>query len=131
MLYGIVKENYYFCATKRGNSEYKSTKKILIGMEAKILERENEIVVAIEGRVDTLSAPELEEVVSPIWETGAITLVFDCEQMEYISSSGLRVVLTAHKRVAANGGKFILRNLQPAVRSVIDMTGFSRIIVIE
>lgn len=100
-------------------------------MEAKILERENEIIVTIKGRVDTVSAPELEQVVSPIWATPAITLVFDCEQMEYISSSGLRIVLTAHKRVAAQGGKFILRNLNPAVRSVIDMTGFSRIVLIE
>lgn len=100
-------------------------------MEARISERENEIVVAIIGRVDTLSAPELEQVTSPIWAKPAITLVFDCEEMEYISSSGLRVVLTAHKRVVANGGKFILRNLNAAVRSVIDMTGFSRIIAIE
>lgn len=100
-------------------------------MEAKILEREKEIIVTIKGRVDAVSAPELEQAVSPIWATPAITLVFDCNEMEYISSSGLRVVLTAHKRVTANGGKFILRSLNPAVRSVIDMTGFSRIIAIE
>lgn len=100
-------------------------------MEAKILEREKEIIVTIKGRVDAVSAPELEQAVSPIWATPATTLIFDCEQMEYISSSGLRVVLTAHKRMAAVGSKFILRNLQPAVRSVIDITGFSRIILIE
>lgn len=100
-------------------------------MEILIFEKENEVVVAIEGRVDTVSAPDLEQKVSPLWAADSVTLVFDCEKMDYISSSGLRIILTAHKRVTANGGKFILRNINPAVRSVIDMTGFSRIITIE
>lgn len=100
-------------------------------MEAKVLDNNNEVIVAIGGRVDTLAAPELEQVVSPLWATPGITLVFDCEKMDYISSSGLRIVLTAHKQVTAKAGKFILRNLTREVRSVIDMTGFSRIIPIE
>ena len=69
--------------------------------------------------------------VSPIWTTPGIKLVFDCEKLEYISSSGLRIILTAHKQITARGGKFILRNLTREVRSVIDLTGFSRILVIE
>lgn len=100
-------------------------------MEAKVLDKGNEVIVAIGGRVDTLAAPELEQVVSPLWAASGITLVFDCEKMDYISSSGLRIVLTAHKQVTAKAGKFILRNLTPEVRSVIDITGFSRIITIE
>lgn len=100
-------------------------------MEAKVLDKGNEVIVAIGGRVDTLAAPELEQVVSPLWAASGITLVFDCEKMDYISSSGLRIVLTAHKQVTAKAGKFILRNLTREVRSVIDMTGFSRIIPIE
>ena len=51
--------------------------------------------------------------------------------MEYLSSSGLRVILTAHKQANANGGKFVVRNLTREVRAVIDMTGFSRILAIE
>lgn len=100
-------------------------------MEIKIVDNHREVIVAIGGRVDTLAAPELEQVVSPLWATPGITLVFDCEEMEFISSSGLRIVLTAHKQVTAKAGKFILRNLTPEVRSVIDITGFSRIITIE
>ena len=53
------------------------------------------------------------------------------EKMEYISSSGLRIILTAHKKVTAKGGKFIVRNLTREVSSVIDLTGFSRILTIE
>lgn len=100
-------------------------------MDVNVLNDNNEVVVVIEGRVDTVSAPDLEAKVSPIWATPGIKLVFDCEKMAYISSSGLRVVLTAHKQITANGGKFILRNLTQDVRTVIDMTGFSRIITIE
>lgn len=100
-------------------------------METKVLHNNNEVVVVIEGRVDTVSAPELEQKVRPLWATSDTTLVFDCQKMEFISSSGLRIVLTAHKQIVAKGGKFILRNLTPEVRTVIDMTGFSRIIEIE
>ena len=87
--------------------------------------------MSIEGRVDTVTVPDLELKVSPIWDMPAITLVFDCEKMEYISSSGLRIILTAHKKVTAKGGKFIVRNLTREVSSVIDLTGFSRILTIE
>lgn len=99
-------------------------------MEVKILEQAAERVVVICGRVDTITASDLEAAVSQIWNE-PITLVFDCTKMEYISSSGLRVVLKAHKQVSACGGKFIMRNLNAEVRSVIDMTGFSRILTIE
>ena len=100
-------------------------------MEVQILDQNGEKVVVIEGRVDTVTAPDLEMKVSPIWAKPAITLVFDCEKLEYLSSSGLRIILTAHKQVTAKGGKFIMRNLTREVRSVIDLTGFSRILTIE
>lgn len=100
-------------------------------MEVKILKQNEEVVVAIEGRVDTVTAPDLEMKVSPLWKEVGITLVFDCEKLEYLSSSGLRIILSSHKQVASRGGKFILRNLNREVRSVIDLTGFSRILVIE
>ena len=100
-------------------------------MEVKILEQNGEHLVAIEGRVDTVTAPDLEMKVSQVWAMPGITLVFDCEKVEYISSSGLRILLSAHKQVVAKGGKFILRNLNKDVRQVIDMTGFSRSLTIE
>ena len=100
-------------------------------MEVKILEQNNETIVVIEGRVDTVTASDLELKVSKIWAQQGITLVFDCENLEYVSSSGLRIILSVHKQVTAKGGKFILRNLSKEVRSVIDLTGFSRILTIE
>ena len=99
-------------------------------MEVKILDQNNEKVAVIAGRVDTVTSSDLENAVSQVWNA-PVTLVFDCAQMEYISSSGLRVVLKAHKQVTAAGGKFILRNVNSDVRSVMDLTGFSRILTIE
>lgn len=100
-------------------------------MEIKVLNQNEEIVVAIEGRIDTITASELEDAVQPYFSKAGITLVFDCEKVSYVSSSGLRIILMAHKQVTARGGKFIVRNLTPEVRAVIDMTGFSRILIIQ
>ena len=99
-------------------------------MEIKILEQSGAKIVNICGRLDTVTSPELEKSVTPLIEVGK-TIVFDCEKMEYISSAGLRVVLSTHKQCAASGGRFILRNLTAEVRSVFDMTGFSRLLTIE
>ena len=90
-----------------------------------------ETIVIIEGRLDTVTAPELERLVRPLYEESGIKVVFDCNTLEYVSSSGLRVVLTAHKMLTAKGSKFGLRGLIPEVRSVFDLTGFSRILTIE
>lgn len=100
-------------------------------MKIQTITNDSEIVVSIEGRVDTTTAPELEKAVNVFYAQNGITLVFDCEKMDYVSSSGLRVILSAHKNITAKGGKFILRHLNREVRSVIDLTGFSRILTIE
>ena len=99
-------------------------------MEVKVLKEATETVVLIEGRVDTVSTPDLEKVVFPLLNEPC-TLVFDCTSLEYISSSGLRIILSAHKMLTAKGGKFILRNLSKEVYQVFVLTGFSRILTFE
>lgn len=100
-------------------------------MEISIFKQNEENHLAINGRVDTINAAELEKQINPFFENSGETLVLDCENMSYISSTGLRVILLTHKKITANGGKFILRNLSVEVRSIFDMTGFSRILTIE
>jgi anti-anti-sigma factor len=100
-------------------------------MKVEISQIDNQVMVSIEGRLDTVTSSEFEKTVSPYFTTPAIELVLDCAAMEYISSAGLRVVLMAHKSITAKGGKFIIRNLNNEVRSVFDMTGFSRILTIQ
>lgn len=100
-------------------------------MELKLLEQDGVMILLVEGRVDTITATELEKKMSQLWSVNSVQLVLDCAGMEYLCSSGLRVILTAHKQVTANEGRFVLRNITPEVRSVLDMTGISRIIAME
>lgn len=99
-------------------------------MDINILEENGAKLVNINGRLDTVTSPELEKAVNPLIELGG-TVIFNCENMEYISSAGLRVVLSTHKQCAAAGGRFIIRSLTTEVKSVFDMTGFSRLLNIE
>lgn len=99
-------------------------------MEVIITKENNASIVKIIGRLDTVTSPDLDRAVKPLIEMGA-TVIFDCEQMEYVSSSGLRVVLATHKQLASVGGRFAVRNLNREVRTVFDMTGFSRMLTIE
>mgnify|MGYP003289102142 FL=1 len=97
-------------------------------MEIKTTNINNQYVVAIEGRLDTNTAPELETVLNDV---NASNLVLDCLALEYVSSAGLRVILAAHKRLSASGQSLTLKNIRQEVRAVFDMTGFSKILTIE
>ena len=89
----------------------------------------NRLVLAVSGRLDTMTAPELENVIKENLD-GVEELVLDFENLEYISSAGLRVVLGTRKAMGDNG-KFSVRNLCSDVREIFDITGFSDIITIE
>jgi anti-anti-sigma factor len=58
-------------------------------------------------------------------------MVFNCGKLQYVSSAGIRVVLSTHKLMAASGGRFVLKNLNQEVKSVFDITGLSKVLVIE
>ena len=82
-----------------------------------------------EGRLDTVTAPELEKEVRE--SLGGVTeLVFDLEKLEYVSSAGLRVLLAAQKIMNAQG-KMKLCNVSEAIMEIFDVTGFSDILDIE
>lgn len=74
------------------------------------------------GRVDTITSPELE---AAVVLDGVEDLVFDLAQVDYISSAGLRVLLSAQKKMAGKSMK--IANAKPAVKEVFDITGFSDI----
>ena len=99
-------------------------------MEIDILQENGTVLMNIAGRLDTVTASELDNAVKPyIGKCSA--MVFNCEQLQYVSSAGLRVVLSTHKLLAASGGRFVLKNLNPEVKSVFDITVFSKVLVIE
>ena len=100
-------------------------------MKVEITQNDVHVAVTLEGRLDTVTSSEFEKNLNPYFQMQGIELILDCASMEYISSAGLRVVLMAHKSITAKSGRFIIRNLSNEVRSVFDMTGFSRILTIE
>lgn len=88
-----------------------------------------ELVLAVEGSLDTTTAPELEkEIKSSLKDYES--LVFDFSKLDYISSAGLRVVLSAHKTMSSKGGMKVT-NVNEIVSEVFDVTGFSDILNIE
>ena len=82
----------------------------------------NELIVSLEGRLDTLTAPELEEQLEPALD-GVEKLVFDLAELKYISSAGLRVLLTA-MQVMEEQGEMIVKNVTSEVMEIFEVTGF-------
>lgn len=88
-----------------------------------------ELTIALEGRLDTTSAPMLErELKSSV--DGITKLIFEFSQLEYISSAGLRVILSAQK-VMNKHGEMVVRGANENIMEIFEVTGFSDILNIE
>jgi anti-anti-sigma factor len=81
--------------------------------------------------MDALNLRELEEEIGRLSVNLGDIVIVDCKGMSYICSSGLRAFLSLNKDIVAKGGKLIIRNLEPLVKGVFDMSGFSQIFNIE
>ena len=79
---------------------------------------------AVLGRLDTPSAVKAQQEIEPLLENADKEIVLDCEQLQYISSSGLRLFLTIRNAAAAKGGKVIIENINDDIKKVFMMTGF-------
>ena len=87
------------------------------------------LTLSLDGRLDILTAPDFEHLVKNELED-VTELVIDMEKLEYISSAGLRVLLTARKLMQNKGGMKI-KGVNEIVQEVLDVTGFSDILTIE
>ena len=88
-----------------------------------------ELTVKLSGRLDTATAPEVEDALGLALESTRI-LIFDFTELEYISSAGLRVLLSAQKKMNKQGS-MVIRNVSEPVMEILDVTGFSDILTIE
>ncbi len=88
-----------------------------------------ELTVALKGRLDTLTAPQLEEELKADMDS-VTALIFDLAELEYISSAGLRVLLSAQKTMNTKGS-MVLRNVSEEIREIFEVTGFTDILTIE
>ena len=87
------------------------------------------VILKIEGRLDTTTAPELEKAINDEGDT-LKNLVLDFNGVNYISSAGLRVLLTAQKKMNIQGSMELI-NVNEDVMNILDMTGFADILVIK
>ncbi len=84
-------------------------------------------ILKIKGRVDTVHSTELEAEVIKLFDSGETNVIFNCSDMNYISSSGLRVFLVAQKRAIAINGKLFLCNMQPPIKEIFRISGFANL----
>ena len=88
----------------------------------------SELTIALEGRLDTTTAPELAEEIKSL--DGVEILKFDIEKLEYISSAGLRVLLSAQK-VMNKQGSMVVKNASESIKEIFEVTGFDGILTVE
>lgn len=99
-------------------------------MEVTINQEETKTLVTLNGRLDTSNAEQFQHDIASLMEGDAPNIEIDCTNMTYTSSQGLRMFLMLQKSVTARKGKLILKNMNPNVKEVFDITGFSNIIKI-
>ena len=99
-------------------------------MEVTINNKDSKIFVELDGRIDTTNAEQFQNDISPLMEGENPDIDIDCTGMTYTSSQGLRIFLMLQKSVMSRGGKMVMRNMNPMVKEVFDITGFSNIITI-
>ncbi len=97
-------------------------------MEISESKQGNVTVVKAQGKLDSASSPELEKFLAGLIEKGTRQIALNLAGLEYVSSAGLRVFLSAAKRLKQSQGKLALANLTPQVQQIFDIAGFNNIL---
>ena len=100
-------------------------------MKTKIEEIDGKYVATLEGEMDTAAAVEAEKVLKPLYNSDGKDVIFDCTGLEYIASSGLRILLSILKGAKAAGSKVVLRGVNDDIKNVFKLTGFINIFEFE
>ena len=93
-------------------------------MNTKIEEIDGKYVATLEGEMDTAAAAEVEDVLKPLYNSDGKDVILDCNKLEYIASSGLRILINILKGAKAGGSKVILRGVNDDIKNVFKLTGF-------
>lgn len=100
-------------------------------MKTTIQEIDGKLVAVLDGQLDTAAAVEVEQQLQPLYENEEKDIVMDCEKLEYIASSGLRILLSILKRAKAHGHTVTLKGLNDDIKNVFKMTGFINLFQFE
>ena len=100
-------------------------------MNTKIEEIDGKYFATFEGEMDTVAAVEAEKVLKPIYDSNGKDVIIDCSGLEYIASSGLRILLSILKGAKANGSRVVMRGVNDDIKTVFQLTGFINIFEFE
>jgi len=93
-------------------------------MYFEVQEKDGGMFAAVSGRLDTPAAMAAQPEIAPLVQNADKVITLDCTNLEYISSSGLRLLLTICKEASAKGGKVVVENINDDIKKVFMMTGF-------
>lgn len=96
-------------------------------MNVTIQEEGNNYVVIFNGRLDTAAASKVEKEMQPLHDIEDHDFILDCSQLEYISSSGLRIFLSLLKAVKPKGSHVFITGMSDTLRQIFAMTGFTNL----
>lgn len=100
-------------------------------MKINLTENESRSVVSLDGMLDTASSAEFQQYVDDLMQKGKRDIVIDCTDMIYVSSQGIRALLTLIKKAMAQNISLTFRGIRPAVEEILDMSGISEAMVME
>jgi len=100
-------------------------------MNIKVEREPARTIVSLSGQLDTLTAVDFEKEVSVLLNSDEHQIVLNCEGLSYVSSAGLRLLLTLQKGMMAKGGTLILEKVQSPIMDIFKITGFSSILTIR
>ena len=93
-------------------------------MKTTLLETDGKLVAVLAGELDTVAAAETDAALQPLVDSVGTDLVFDCTELEYITSSGLNILMNLLKAAQPKGERVILKNVNEGIRNVLELTGF-------
>lgn len=93
-------------------------------MNTTIKELEDKFLVTLEGELDTAAAVDVEKILQPLYTTNGKNVEIDCSQLEYIASSGLRILISILKGAKNGGSQVILKGMNDDIKTVFKLTGF-------
>lgn len=93
-------------------------------MKTTILEQDERIVAVLEGELDTAAAQDVENALKPLFTSDERDILLDCANLDYIASSGLRILVSLLKSAKANGRKVVLKDVNDEIKNVFKLTGF-------
>ena len=100
-------------------------------MNTFVEEREGKFFATLDGEMDTPAAVEVEQILKPLYTAEGKDVIIDCKGLEYIASSGLRILLGILKAAKTGGSRVVLQGVNEDIMGVFKLTGFSDIFEFE